>query len=127
MGASSHVLQPIEYYRTKRDPNRIAVIAYSLGGLTFWWDAAPHLVLGLILNMKLAKGFIGGASRTYIERMKPIPVFQNSFCQGDTKLLRIEKLEDHLNAGVESGSGDRMKHVERMKKYADLVLMNSIT
>lgn len=127
LGHHPHVIQPLEYYRTKRDPSRIAVIAYSLGGLTFWWDAAPHLVLGLVLNMKLAKGSIGGASRTYIETIKPIPVFQDVFRQVDTRLLRIEKLEDHLNRCGEDGSDDRKKHIKQMRKYADLVLTTLIT
>ncbi|MCP3441122.1 CapA family protein [Bradyrhizobium sp. CCGUVB14] len=127
-GHHPHVIQPLEYYRTKRDPNRIAVIAYSLGGLTFdEWDAAPHLLLGLIVNLKLAKGFIGSASRTYIENINPIPVFQNSFWRGDARLLRIEKLEDHQNGRGEHGSRDRMKHIDQIKEYADLVLMKSIT
>ncbi|MET4449767.1 poly-gamma-glutamate capsule biosynthesis protein CapA/YwtB (metallophosphatase superfamily) [Bradyrhizobium sp. GM2.2] len=126
LGHHPHVIQPLEYYRTKRDPNRIALIAYSLGGLTFWWDAAPHLVLGLILNMQLVKGSIVGASRTYLERIEPIPVFQDGFHQGDTRLLRIEKLEDHLSRCGDVGSDDRRKHIRQMKKYADLVLTNSI-
>ncbi|MDF0581971.1 CapA family protein [Bradyrhizobium yuanmingense] len=121
LGHHPHVIQPIEYYRTRRDPDRIAIIAYSLGGLTFWWDSAPHLILGLILNLKLAKGSILGESRTYIETVRPIPVFQDDFRQGDTRLLRIEKLEDHPN-----GCSDRL-HIDKMKEYASLVLMNSIT
>ncbi|MGY4298724.1 poly-gamma-glutamate capsule biosynthesis protein CapA/YwtB (metallophosphatase superfamily) [Bradyrhizobium sp. i1.4.4] len=125
-GHHPHVIQPLEYYRPKRDPDRIAVIAYSLGGLTFWWDSAPHLALGLILNLKLAKGSIRGASRTYIERMRPVPVFQDDFRQGDARLLRVEKLENHLNGCSEDRSDGYTRHIEQMKKYASLVLANSI-
>ncbi|MGL3210732.1 CapA family protein [Bradyrhizobium sp. BR 1433] len=45
LGHHPHVIQPLEYYRTKRDPDRIGVIAYSLGSLTWGWYTAPHLVL----------------------------------------------------------------------------------
>ncbi|MDX0414992.1 hypothetical protein GOC69_30310, partial [Sinorhizobium medicae] len=74
LGAHPHVIQPVEYYRTKRDPNRIAVIAYSLGTLTWGWYTAPHLILSLIMHLKLAKGHVGGEPRTYIESAKPNPV-----------------------------------------------------
>ena len=50
-----HVIQPVEYYRIRRDPSRVAVIAYSLGSLT-WGFTAPHLVLSLLLDLKLTKG-----------------------------------------------------------------------
>lgn len=124
-GHHPHVIQPLEYYRTKRDPNRIALIAYSLGGLTFSWDAAPHLALGLILTMQLVKGSLDGESRTYLDRIKPIPVFQHGFYQVDTRLLRIEKLEDHLRGWDNVGQGNCGKHISQMKKYTDMVLMNS--
>jgi len=35
LGHHPHVIQPVEYYRTKRDNNRVAVIAYSLGSLAW--------------------------------------------------------------------------------------------
>jgi len=121
LGHHPHVIQPLEYYCTKRDPNRIAAIAYSLGGLTFGWYTAPHLVLGMILSMKLSKGLIGGVSRTYIESIKPTPVFQRIFHQDDLRLIRIEKLQEHLHG---SDSYHSARYVQQMKKYADLVLGN---
>ncbi|MCP3441085.1 CapA family protein [Bradyrhizobium sp. CCGUVB14] len=126
-GHHPHVIQPIEYYRTKRDSNRIAAIAYSLGGLTFGWDAAPHLMLGLILNVKLVKGSIDGDHRTYIESIKPIPVFQDDFRQDGKRKLRIERLADHLSPVDDNEPDDRRRHIELIKQYADLVLMNSFS
>ncbi|PBB11797.1 poly-gamma-glutamate biosynthesis (capsule formation)-like protein [Mesorhizobium loti] len=121
LGHHPHVIQPVELYRTKRDKNRIAVIAYSLGGLGYRWYTAPHFALGLILNMQLAKGLNAGKEVTYIERMDAVPVFQNIFLShfGDVKLKRLERLEDH--------TGDRSTsplngYASKIKRYADLVL-----
>lgn len=122
LGHHPHVIQPVEYYRTKRDPNRIAVIAYSLGGLTFDWYTAPHLVLGLILNMKLSRGLMSGAIRTYIESILSIPVFQSVCFEGQRKFKRIEKLQEHSN---DRGTYHPARYVEQIEKYADLVLQNS--
>ena len=69
-----HVIQPVEYYRTRRDPARVAVIAYSLGSLT-WGFTAPHIVLSLLLNLKLTKGTLQGQERTYIEKVCVTPIF----------------------------------------------------
>ncbi|MER8549905.1 CapA family protein [Mesorhizobium sp. M1169] len=129
LGHHPHVIQPVEYYRTKRDPNRTAVIAYSLGGLTYdEWNAAPHLSLGLVLKMKLSKGIMDGNSRTFIENIRPVPVFHQAFHQGARRVVRIEKLEDHL---TEEGSHEEdhefKRRMNEMKRYADLVLANSIS
>ncbi|MGY4315143.1 CapA family protein [Bradyrhizobium sp. JR3.5] len=123
LGHHPHVIQPLEYYRTKRDPGRIGVIAYSLGSLTWGWYTAPHLVLSMILNIQLAKGSRNGAGRrTYIESIKPIPVFRSVSYQGKKILMRLEKLEDHLN---ECTSPRSEAHIGQMKEYVDLVFGNS--
>ncbi|WP_082747461.1 CapA family protein [Bradyrhizobium macuxiense] len=119
LGHHPHVIQPLEYYRTKRDPDRIGVIAYSLGSLTWGWYTAPHLVLSMVLNVRLSKGNRNGAHRTYIESVKPIPVFRSISCQGKETLMRIERLEDHLDECTSSPPAERIR---RMKEYVDLVL-----
>ncbi|WP_292385349.1 CapA family protein [Mesorhizobium sp.] len=121
LGHHPHVIQPIEYYRTKRDRDRIAVIAYSLGGLGMRWYTAPHFALGLILNLKISKGVIDGIERTYIESVRPVPVFQNIFLSyyADIRIKRLEKLEDHVKEGE---SGALHGYAMKIKKYADLVL-----
>ncbi|TGP67315.1 CapA family protein, partial [Mesorhizobium sp. M2D.F.Ca.ET.224.01.1.1] len=95
-GQHPHVIQPVEYYRTKRDPNRVAVIAYSLGSLTWGWYTAPHLILSLVVNFGLAKGCLGEETKTYIESAAVIPVFRNILRVGNKTLMRIEKLWDHI-------------------------------
>jgi poly-gamma-glutamate synthesis protein (capsule biosynthesis protein) len=121
IGHHPHVIQPIEYFRPERDPDRVAAIAYSLGGLGFRWYTAPHFSLGLILNMQLAKGVTNGITRTYIKRFKPYPVFQHIFLSslGASKKKRLEKLEDHLE---NKSSKDVIAYVSQLKQYADLVL-----
>lgn len=113
-----HVVQPVEYYRTKRDPNRVAVIAYSLGSMT-WGFMAPHIVLSAIVNMTLSKGTIDGETRTYIEEAKVTPVFQNVFVENGAIHSRLEILENYLNEpnGVHSSA-----YMDQIKEYAALVL-----
>lgn len=113
-----HVIQPVEYYRTKRDPDRVAVIAYSLGTLT-WGFSAPHLVLSLILNLTLAKGRSGGKDRTYIDAASVTPVFRGSTDQDGRRMTRIEKLADHLDG---RSSAYDPGHIDRIRQYAALVL-----
>ncbi len=113
-----HVIQPVEYYRTRRDPRRVAVIAHSLGSLT-WGFIAPHIVLSLIVNLTLAKGRIDGEERTYIEAARATPVFR-SVLETDGRLVsRIEKLADHLDR---PGSRHSPEYLSAVKRYADLVL-----
>jgi len=113
-----HVIQPIEYYRTRRDRDRVAVIAYSLGSLT-WGFTAPHLVLSTILNLKLSKGLFQGKDRTYIEEASATPVFR-SYTENDGKTrARIEKLADHLDGRSDAHPPG---YIAEIKRYADLVL-----
>ncbi|MCK1345274.1 MULTISPECIES: CapA family protein [unclassified Bradyrhizobium] len=116
LGHHPHVIQPIEYYRPKRDPDRVGLIAYSLGGLTSWRDAPPHVVLGLILRIKLAKGSSRDTPCTYISGVEPIPVFWNCVRQGDTQTLQIEKLS------CARSSDERNSLVGLLRTYSDLVL-----
>jgi poly-gamma-glutamate synthesis protein (capsule biosynthesis protein) len=113
-----HVIQPVEYYRTRRDPNRVAVIAYSLGSLT-WGYTAPHIVLGAILNLTLSKGRFEGRELTYIDKARVTPVFRSAVDSGGRTLTRIEKLADHLD-----GRGNRhpREYIAKIKSYAALVL-----
>lgn len=70
-----HVVQPVELYRTKRDPDRLAVIAYSLGNLTSSYSG-PQTALSQVLNLSLNKGTVKGQSRTYVDSCVVTPVVQ---------------------------------------------------
>ena len=113
-----HVIQPVEYYRTRRDRHRIVVIAYSLGSLT-WAFSAPHLVLSAILNLTLSKGRILGEELTYIEKANVTPVFRSSSDSSGKILTRIEKLADHLDGRSISHPQD---YIAEINRYAKLVL-----
>lgn len=113
-----HVIQPVEYYRTRRDPNRIAPIAYSLGSLT-WGFTAPHLVLSLVQNLTLAKGRLGGKGVTYVQESTVTPIFRSAVDKDGQTETRLEKLSDHIDGRSTRHSPD---YIAAIKGYADLVL-----
>lgn len=113
-----HVIQPIEYYKTLRDPHRLAVIAYSLGSVT-WGFTAPHIVLSLILNMKITKGIIDGKQKTYIEKAMATPIFRSCLLEKGRILTRLEKLADFLD---NPHHAHNPQYIKQIKRYADLVL-----
>jgi len=113
-----HVIQPIEYYRTQRDPNRMAVIAYSLGSLT-WGFFAPHLALSTILNLKLSKGRMKDHPSTYIEHVEITPVFRRAFEQDGKLKMSIEKLSNWLNRSCQTCV---QSDVMDMRRYAETVI-----
>lgn len=88
VGHHSHTLQPLEFYRTRRDPGRTAIIAYSLGNTTSSFSA-PHIVLSGILNLSFVKGSMGGETRTLVQEAMMIPVMQRELDNG----IQIEPLE----------------------------------
>ncbi|OWU85737.1 hypothetical protein ATO6_02135 [Oceanicola sp. 22II-s10i] len=90
-----HVIQPVEVYRTERDPARVAVIAHSLGSLT-WAFMAPHIVLSTILKLRLAKGYFEGDLVTFIAGVDAVPVFRTYVEEEGHMITRIEKLTDHV-------------------------------
>ncbi len=112
-----HVLQPVEFYRPRRDPERTAVIAYSLGNLTSSFSA-PHLVLSGILNLTLVKGKVNGGVKTLVREVRLFPVVQRDFVEGDLPGIRLEKLE--VLSGDRAGSQEEEGYLSAVKKYAGL-------
>lgn len=107
-----HVIQPVELYRPRRDPNRVAAIAYSLGSLT-WGFMAPHIVLSTILGLTLAKGRLDGESVTHLAEVRVTPVVRTYGAADGVALTRIVPL-DEIGGGEADGA--------LMRDYADLVL-----
>lgn len=116
-----HVIQPVEYYPTRRDSNRVAPIAYSLGSLT-WGFTAPHLVLSLVQNLTLAKGRLNGKDITYVEKSTVTPVFRSAIDKDGQTETRLEKLSDHIDG---RGTRHSQDYIAAIKGYADLVLGTS--
>lgn len=115
----SHVIQPLEYYRPRRDPQRIAVIAYSLGNLTSNFSA-PHLVLSGILNLNLVKGKIDGQAKTFVQEAELIPVVQSECRDGDLPIIRLEKLA--ALAPRKGRDRETEAYISAVEKYAERIL-----
>ena len=92
IGHHSHVLQPVEFYRPRRDLNKTAVIAYSLGNLTSSFSA-PHLVLSGILNLEISKGKLDGKIKTLITAARLHQVKQEDFIDDSDQLPKIRLVE----------------------------------
>lgn len=105
-----HVIQPLEWYRPRRDPSRVVPIAYSLGNLTSSFSA-PHLVLSGVLNVTIAIGEKEGETCAIVEEAHIVPVVQIEETTGGKDILRIKRLE-----GLDHPQQDRFE------QYADLVL-----
>ncbi|MCO5240920.1 MAG: CapA family protein [Chitinophagaceae bacterium] len=86
IGHHPHVVQPVEYYRTQRDANRVVPIYYSLGNLVNPFSA-DHLIRSDVAEIVLAKGMINGEEKTYVKHAVATAVVQ----QADTgqQILRI--------------------------------------
>lgn len=67
VGHHPHVLQPAEWYRTRRDPARVVPVFYSLGNLTNPFSA-PYLCRSGVARIDLARGTSAdGTVRTYVK------------------------------------------------------------
>lgn len=76
IGHHPHVLQPVEYYTTRRDPDRIVPIYYSLGNLTVPF-AAPDFRRSGVARIDLVKGRCrDGSTRTYVGSARLVEVEQ---------------------------------------------------
>ena len=78
IGHHPHVLQPMEYYRTLRDPDRVVPIFYSLGNLTVPFTT-PYLCRSGVARLEVAKGVDrDGTSRAYVKDARVVEVKQVS-------------------------------------------------
>lgn len=76
IGHHPHVPQPVEWYRTCRDLERVVPIYYSLGNLTNPF-AASFMADSLVARMTLARGRTrDGISRTYVREASATTVRQ---------------------------------------------------
>lgn len=113
IGHHSHTLQPMEFYRTRRDPDRAAVIAYSLGNLTSSFSA-PHIVLNGILILTLVKGKVKGQTKTLVQEARMIPVLQRELDKG----LQIETLEAAV--ARKDKSAEERVYIAEVARYSSI-------
>ncbi|MDG4650333.1 CapA family protein [Roseibacterium sp. SDUM158017] len=123
IGHHPHVIQPMEVYRPARDPRRPAVIAYSLGSLT-WGFAAPHIALSAILNLRLVKGVLDGETVTCIAEARATPVFRTYGSEDGRMVTRIERLSDLL---ADTAERPTVEGARKALDYAELVLGRETT
>jgi len=119
----AHVIQPIEYYQTQRDPERTAIITYSLGNLTTSFSA-PHLVLSAVLNLTIVKGTVNSKGKTYIEETRLIPVVQTESDYGDLPIIQLEKLDTFSARKCETK--EEKDYITAVKGYASLILGKNV-
>lgn len=117
LGHHSHVIQPVEFYTPSSNPNRKAVIAYSLGNLTSSFSA-PHIILSNILNISFAlcKSLSSDEEKAFIEECIITPVIQMDFIENQLPVIRIEKLES-----LRQSTTVQKNWLTSIKKYARLI------
>jgi len=78
IGHHPHVIQPVEYYTTSRDPERVAPIFYSLGNLInpFSHEFLRVSFIAEIVLTKLVRED-NGERKTYVTKVMASPVIQN--------------------------------------------------
>lgn len=104
VGHHPHVVQPMEAYRTQRDPNRVVPIFYSLGNLTTPFSA-PFLTESAVARFHLVKGRTqDGSPRTYVGSASQHRVVQ----QADPKHRRL-----HLRARPGRGATPTRTYVSQ--------------
>jgi poly-gamma-glutamate synthesis protein (capsule biosynthesis protein) len=98
IGHHPHVLQPMEHYRTRRDPERVVPIYYSLGNLVNPFTHAAFR-LGGIARITVAKGRTAdGNARTYVREAGCATVFQE--IDRERKRLRLVPADEVLPADL---------------------------
>lgn len=117
----SHVLQPIEFYRTRRDPGKTAVIVYSLGNLTSNYSA-PHLVLSGILNLTISKGRYDGKEDSFVHDVRLLPVVQRDIVANGLPAIIVQPLETAVRHFEDDGSPQAISYAKALLQYASLVL-----
>ncbi len=123
-GHHPHNIQPVEWYRPRRDPQRVVPICHSLGNLTSPF-AAPHVVLSLRCGVTLARGLQGDRPVTLVERAEPVPLYQELVPAGGgggRAQTRIRRLVDLLRAPPADGAPESPARLAAAAAYADLVL-----
>ena len=118
MSHHTHNIQPYDFFQTKRDPHRKAIIFYGLGNLSSFWSA-PHLALSLIANLDVVKGHVNGSPKTLIATVNVTPVLQMEYVFKKTPYLQIEMLIDLFKSTRDQR---RSRYLSEASRYADLVL-----
>ncbi|PWJ38528.1 CapA family protein [Sediminitomix flava] len=118
IGTHPHVIQPVEIYTPKSDPDKSVPILYSLGN--FIPMAGPsYTVLSLVANLKISKGQLNGADRTMVTGLEITPVAFMGEEDDDQIYASIVPLAELNNSNLDPDTQD---FVNRINSYADFVI-----
>lgn len=120
LGHHAHVIQPFEWYRTQRDPDRWVPILYGLGNLVPPF-LAPFNTLSLVARLSLVKGRVKGVQKTFVDSLSLTPLIQ--LAQKVNEADRVW-LEDLQSAVQNHTDGEFAPYLAEAAKYANLVLGN---
>lgn len=118
IGHHAHVIQPMEWYQTKRDPQRFVPILYNLGNLVPIC-AAPFTSLSLIAQLDLVKGMLNGHEQTHVESVRLTPAIQLNQTINESFTTSLERLQTLV---ANPPSPEAKAYADEAAKYTDLVL-----
>jgi poly-gamma-glutamate synthesis protein (capsule biosynthesis protein) len=96
VGHHPHVVQPLELYRTRRDPARLVPIFYSLGNLTTPFST-PFMQRSAVAKVRVSVGELDGRRRVYVKDAAQVEVVQA--IDDDRRVLRLRRADGRPAAG----------------------------
>lgn len=118
IGHHAHVSQPTEWYRTRRDPDRVVPIFYGLGNLVSL-ITAPYSALSLVARLRLAKGKIHGIEKTFVEKASLTPLLQLNEERNGMSYIWLDILK---NLNQSATSGQIKNSIVEASRYADIAV-----
>lgn len=118
IGHHAHVIQPMEWYQTRRDPDRWVPIFYNLGNLVPL-VTAPFSALSLVARLTLARGQVNGIEKMLVENAHLTPVIQLHQEQDGKVRVWLDKLRALV---AHPASDEEQYYTAEAAIYADLVL-----
>ncbi|MFH2000090.1 MAG: CapA family protein [Planctomycetota bacterium] len=121
IGHHPHVAQPMEYYRSKRDNDRIVPIFYSLGNLSPVMSSA-FTVLSMIAKLKVARGEKNDVKATYVTDVDITPTAMVSTTENNNYTLRLLKVADIRQMEL---TPEMQDYAAEITSYSDMLLGDS--
>jgi poly-gamma-glutamate synthesis protein (capsule biosynthesis protein) len=121
VGHHPHVIQHMEIYRPKRNPQRPVPIIYSLGNLTPI-QSHPATVASVVARLSLAQGKCGGQSTTYPTQLRLAPVVTLQRGAGDSASLGIYDLSRILSQTKQKITDQLTIYLTEVVNFVDSVI-----
>ena len=121
VGHHPHVIQHMEIYRPKRNPQRPVPIIYSLGNLTPI-KSHPATVASLVAGLSLAQGKLSGQRFTFPTQLRLTPVVTLQHGTGEMASLGIYGLARILSQ-IRQKRADKLSiYLTEVANYMDSVI-----